>query len=120
MLRNQCLLRYVRLVVWVGILGDQHLGPDVLPNRITGAVYDSFLVNDLPILLEHVPLHQQQHMSFMRDGAPPYFLRIIRQHLNQIFGERTIGRGSPVDWPPRSPDLNPPDLWLLGLRRIQC
>jgi hypothetical protein len=36
---NQCLLRYGRVNFWVGILGDQHLGLVVLPNRLTGAVY---------------------------------------------------------------------------------
>jgi hypothetical protein len=71
----------------VGILCDQLLGPVVLPNRIMGAVYHRFLVNDLPELLEHVPLHQRQHMWFMHDGAPPHLLRIVGQHLNQTFGE---------------------------------
>jgi hypothetical protein len=46
------------IIVWVGIIDDQLLGPVVLPNRLTGAVYHSFLVNDLPVLFEHVPLHQ--------------------------------------------------------------
>jgi hypothetical protein len=67
----------------VGILGDQPLGPVVLPNRLTCAVYQRFLVNDLPVLLEHVPLHQRQHTWFMHVGAAPRFLRIVRQHLNQ-------------------------------------
>jgi hypothetical protein len=61
----------------VGILGDQLLGPDVLPNRLTGAMYHRFWVNDLPVLLEHVPLHQRQHTWFMYDGAAPHFLRTI-------------------------------------------
>ena len=30
------------------------------------------------------------------------------------FGRRWIGRRGPVDWPTRSPDLIPPDFWLLG------
>jgi hypothetical protein len=45
--------------IWVGRLGDQLLGPVVLPNRLTGAVYHHVLVIDLPVLLEHVPLHQR-------------------------------------------------------------
>jgi hypothetical protein len=49
------------------------LGPVVLPNRVTGAVYHRFLVNDLPVLLKHVPVHQRQHRGFMHDGAPPHF-----------------------------------------------
>jgi hypothetical protein len=37
--------------VWVGILGDELLGPVVLPNRLTSAVYHCFVVNDLLVLL---------------------------------------------------------------------
>jgi hypothetical protein len=69
-------------------------------------------VNDLSALLEHVPLHQRQHTWFMRDGASPHFLCIVRQRLNQTFGEQWIGSGGPVNWPARSPDLNPLDFWL--------
>jgi hypothetical protein len=61
MSRNQCLLTYRRVGVWVGILGDQLLGPFVLHNRLTGVAYRSVLVNDLPVLLEYMPLHQRQH-----------------------------------------------------------
>jgi hypothetical protein len=70
MFRNQCLLRYGRVIVWVGILGDQHLEPVVLPNRLTGAVYYLLLMNYLPVFLEYVPLHQRQHMH---DGSSTSF-----------------------------------------------
>jgi hypothetical protein len=104
--------------VCVGIVGDQLLGPFVLPNKLTDEVYHRCLVNDLPVLLEHVPLHQRQHMWFMHDGVPPHFLRIVRQHLSQTFGEQRIGREGPVNWSARSPDLNPLDFWLWGHLRI--
>jgi hypothetical protein len=58
------------------------LGPVVLPNRLTGVVYHCFLVSDLPVPLEHAPLHQRQHMWFTHDEARPHFLRIVRQRLN--------------------------------------
>jgi hypothetical protein len=54
--------------VRMGTLGDQLLASVVFLNRLTGAVYHcSFflLVNGIPLLLKHVPLHQQQHMWFM-------------------------------------------------------
>jgi hypothetical protein len=41
---------------WVGISGNQHFGRVVLPNRLTGAVYHHFLVNDLQVFLEHASL----------------------------------------------------------------
>jgi hypothetical protein len=47
----------------------------------------------------------------MHDGAPPHFLLIVRPR-EPTFGERWIGRGGPVNWPTRSPDLNPLDFWL--------
>jgi hypothetical protein len=94
--------------VWVGVLGDQLLGPVVLPNRLTGAVYHRFLANDLAVLFEHEP----QHMWFMHYGAPPHFLCSVRQHLNQTSSEQWVGRGGPANWPARSPDPNPLDFWL--------
>jgi hypothetical protein len=97
-----------------GILGDQLLGSAVLPNRLADAVYRRFMMNDLPLILRHLPLHQPQHIWFMHERVPTYFLRIARQHANQTFGEQRIGRGGPVNWPAQSPDLNPPDFGLSG------
>jgi hypothetical protein len=55
-------------------------------------------MNDLPILLE-VCLFINDNTWLMHDGAPPYFLLIVRQHLNQTFGEHWAGYGGPVNWP---------------------
>jgi hypothetical protein len=98
-------------------LSDHIFGPVVVCNRqITCSVASFlFLVNDLAVFLEHVPLHQQQHIWFMYDGAPPHFLPIFRQHLNQTFGEKWIGWRRPVNWPAHSPDFNTLDFWLWGL-----
>jgi hypothetical protein len=103
-----------RINVWAGIVGDRIIGPYVLPNRLTGAIYHQFLSNELPIMLEEIPLLQRQRMWFMHDGAPPHFLHIVRRHLTQAFNVQWIGRGGPVAWPARSPDLNPLDFWLWG------
>ncbi|KAJ4440129.1 hypothetical protein ANN_08267 [Periplaneta americana] len=48
------------------------------------------------------------------DGAPPHFGRHVRNHLNATFPDRWIGRGGPVTWPPRSPDLTALDSFLWG------
>jgi hypothetical protein len=97
--------------VWLSILSDQLLGPGALPNS---AVYHHFLVNNLPVSLEHVPLYQWQHIWFMHDGATPLFFHTARLHLNQIFGEEWIRHGGSVNWPAWPPDLNPPDFLLWG------
>jgi hypothetical protein len=59
-------------------------------------------------------------MWFIHEGAPPYFLHIVREHLKQTFGEQWMGRGGPVDWPARSPGRNPLDFLLLGHPKLWC
>ncbi|KAJ4449827.1 hypothetical protein ANN_01233 [Periplaneta americana] len=43
-----------------------------------------------------------------------YQLRTARRYLDRRFPDRWIGRGGPIAWPPRSPDLNPLDFYLWG------
>jgi hypothetical protein len=51
-------------------------------------------------------------MWYMHDGAPAPFSRAKRDVLSNTYHDRWIGRGGPIAWPPRSPDLNPLDLYL--------
>lgn len=41
--------------VWIGVLGDNLIGPFFLPNRLTGEAYLHFLRTNLPPLLEDIP-----------------------------------------------------------------
>ena len=71
------------------------------------------------MLVTHVlpALNQTEHLDslwWQQDGAPPHYARVIRELLNDNFGEQWIGRGGPVEWPPRSPDLSPLDFFLWG------
>jgi hypothetical protein len=49
--------------------------------------------------------------SFLQDNATAHTANTSMNHLRMYFGERTISRGL---WPPRSPDLSPPDYFLWG------
>ena len=53
-------------------------------------------------------------MYFQHDGAPPHYSRLVREYLNASFRNRWLGRGGPVAWPPRSPDLTPLDYYIWG------
>ena len=53
-------------------------------------------------------------MYFQHDGAPPHYTIRVREFLNEIFPNRWLGRGGPVAWPPRSPDLTPLDCYIWG------
>lgn len=54
----------------------------------------------------------RQNMWLQQDGAPPHYSQIVRRYLDINFPNRWIGRGGPIRWPPRSPDLTKLDfLW---------
>jgi hypothetical protein len=50
----------------------------------------------------------------MHGGVPAHFSIQLCSHLNDAYPGRWIGRGSPVAWPARSPDLNPLDFFVWG------
>lgn len=90
------------------------IGPFELPARLNGQTYGTFLTDDLPELLDDVPLLQRRNMWFQLDGAPPHYALNVRAILNRTFPNRWIGRRGPINWPARSPDLNPLDYFLWG------
>ncbi|GBM34851.1 hypothetical protein AVEN_208050-1 [Araneus ventricosus] len=54
----------------------------------------------------------RQTIWFQHDAA--HFSRNVRNHLDVRFGQQWIGRGGPVRWPARSPDLSCLDFFLWG------
>lgn len=100
--------------VWAGIIGNHLIGPHILPDNLTGAVYTEFLENTLPYLLQNVPEELRNTMWFQHDGAPAHFATSARAILNARYPNRWIGRNGSVAWPPRSPDLTPMDFYFWG------
>jgi len=100
--------------VWCGLLGNGLFGPFVFHNNLTGNTYEAFLSNDLPGLLEDIPLMARSQMYFQHDGAPPHYTRHVTEYLNESFRNRWSGHGGPVAWAPRLPDLTPLDYYLWG------
>jgi hypothetical protein len=102
------------LIVWCGILNGNLIGPYFFDENVNGNNYLHFLQQRLPALLEDIDLDTRQRMFFQQDGAPAHWSRIVRNHLNLTFPGRWIGRGGPVSWCPRSPDLSSLDFFLWG------
>ncbi|CAH2015936.1 unnamed protein product, partial [Acanthoscelides obtectus] len=46
------------------------------------------------------------------DGTPPHYALRVRQYLDQTFPDRWISRRGAIEWPPRSPDVSPLDLFM--------
>lgn len=98
----------------ITLFGDFQIGPYFLPPRLNGAIYADFLENELPALLEDVPLREREELIFQHDGAPAHFSRQAREILNARYPDKWMGRGGPIIWPARSPDLNVLDYFVWG------
>jgi hypothetical protein len=97
-----------------GIIDDHLIDPYLLPLRLTGDIYLTFIQEILPELLEVVPLEVRREMWFQHDGAPTHFTNVVSEYKDETFGNRWIGRRGSITWPPRSPDLTPMDFFLCG------
>jgi len=71
--------------VWCAVLDYQLIGPFILEGRLTGEAYLRFLLEELPRLLEDMPLNNRGRMYFQHDGAPPHFSREVINFLNYCF-----------------------------------
>ncbi len=63
-------------------------------------------------ILQKKRLHKK--ITFQQDSAPPHFSKEVREWLNKNLNDRWIGRGGPISWAPRSPDLTTLDFYLWG------
>ena len=82
--------------IWAGIIGNCLVGSFVLPERLNGQLYLEFLKDAFVDLIEDLPLETRRDMYFMHDGAPPHFSVSVREHLNNVYPNRWIGRGGPI------------------------
>jgi hypothetical protein len=96
--------------VWCGIMSDRTVGPFFFHKiTITSAVYLDMLENFVFPQIAEV-----DGLIFQQDGTPPHFGAIVRTALDERFPGRWIGREGPINWPQRSPDLTPMDLFFWG------
>ena len=102
------------VMVWAGVKGKSIIGPHFFRETLTGARYTNFLAENYEELLEVVPENEREDLIFMQDGAPGHFSILARNWLNQNYRDRWIGRGGPIAWPPRSPDMTPMDFFVWG------
>lgn len=96
------------VMVWCGLTSKGLMGPYFFDTSVTGETYVAMLQDFM------WPLMKYRGLYFQQDGAPPHYSLIARSWLNEKFPNRWIGRGGPIKWPARSPDLTPPDFFLWG------
>ena len=103
------------IMVWAGVFKDQLIGPYFFTRgTVTGEKYLYMLKEVVWPIFKVLFEDDVPHMYYQQDGAPAHYLRGVRDWLNETFGTKWIGRGGPLEWPARSPDLTPIDFWLWG------
>src|SRR6201990_2670814 len=65
------------LNVWCGLLGDNLIGPFFLPPRLSGVSYLQFLQDNIPELLQDIPIANRQGMWFMHEDAQAHYSHIV-------------------------------------------
>ena len=100
--------------IWAGIVHDRLIGPYLLLTSLDEDSYPVFLQVVLPDLLNHVPLPIRRRMWSQHDGALAHYRVDARNALNIMYPGRWIGRGGPINWPTRSPDLSCLEFFLWG------
>lgn len=108
-----------KLSVWIGFSGNFILDPYFFEDESGSTVtirqdnYSNMIVNH--VIPQLKARRQFSRTVFQQDGAPPHTANSTKSILIKEFGmERLIGKGFDFCWPPRSPDLSPPDFWLWG------
>jgi hypothetical protein len=99
--------------VLCGVIDEQLIGPYNFP-RLTVDIYANILQDELPALLDKLPVQTRRQTYYQHDGVPLHFIQVFRQYLNHKLPNQWIGRGGAQNWPPWSPDLNPLDYHVWG------
>lgn len=101
--------------VWAGIIGTRIVGPILFQGHLNAERYLGFLQHEIENFLEELPLEiNNPHLYYQQDGAPAHNAIVVRNYLEERFGEHVISTHGPIRWPPRSPDLTPLDFFLWG------
>ncbi|KAA6357503.1 MAG: putative transposable element tc3 transposase [Streblomastix strix] len=101
------------LMVWCAISSFGLIGPIFLLETVTQQVYQDLIGNQLisDLYVKHPNLDK---VYFQQDGAPAHTAKSTLEYLHDLFEDRLIGKFFNFVWPPRSPDLTPPDFFLWG------
>ena len=100
-----------KMNVWCSLSHNKVIGPFFFAEKtVRGTTYLDMLEQFFFPQIEQL----QPNIVFQQDGAPPHWSNEVRTTLDNIFPGRWIGRGGPIAWPPRSPDLTPLDFFLWG------
>lgn len=118
--RINCRRQYSKKVnVWCAVSYDGIIGPYFLDGNLNQYAYLEILQNYLQNYLNEMNLAKRQKIYYQQDGCSAHSTLLIRNYLDNTFGEKWIGRFGPQPYPPRSPDLTIMDFYFWGKLKQQ-
>ena len=105
------MLRSPAITCWAMVSPDVGITFKLLDSTVNSERYHDILETVVFPILTH---RRNRNKIYQHDCAPPHFATLVRESLNRHLSNRWIGRGGPIIWPPRSPNLSIPDFWLWG------
>lgn len=118
-LKHQKPLHCARVTVWAAISAAGIIGPYFFEDARGRAVnvnserYTLMLRQYLSAELQEFRGHNSRTW-FQQDGATCHTSNMSLEVVRELFPSKVISRRANIDWPPRSPDLSPPDYFLWG------
>ena len=110
-IRIETVMKSPKVNVWCAMSCNRFIGPFFFEgDTVDGRKYLSMLQEFF--IPEVRKMNKMRSLIFQQDGAPPHFAVDVRHFLDKTFPGRWIGRGGPIRWAPRSPDLTPLDFFL--------
>lgn len=100
--------------LWIGVIGNELVGPFRLPSPLNSRGYLEFLRNEIEEYFDNLSLERRRSLIYQHDGAPAHSAQIVKNWFDDNFPSRWIGRNGPIQWPPRSPDLTILDFFVWG------
>ena len=95
-----------KIGVWCAMSRRRIIGPLFFTETINSERYLDLIIDPF---LAQLNRQEKQAGFFQQDGATAHTSRLSINRLREVFGERLISRNI---WPPRSPDLTPPDFFF--------
>ncbi|GFV23618.1 putative transposable element, partial [Trichonephila clavipes] len=105
-----------KLTVWCTLWAGGIIGPYFFKNdegqnvTVNGDRYRAMIAN---LFIPELNNHDVQELWFHQDGTTCHTARATIDLLKDTFGDRLISRFGPVNWPQRSCDLTPLDIFFL-------
>ena len=106
-----------RVTVWAGICADCIIGPFFFEGDDGEAVSvngDRYRAMVNTFLRPEIENNDIEDYWFQQDGATAHTARQTIDLLKKMFPGRLVSKKGDFEWPPRSPDLTPPDFFLWG------